>query len=120
MGLWSMTANKIAEVFGCRVIRKLKVRLNAVLEQIEHGHHIFRAYYRSAFIKQYEKFSTFLRNEACSNNLADFGMKKGLDDLAAVREKMLAVTPLRRLPSSVAERARRLYVPPTAGAAHHG
>jgi hypothetical protein len=92
IGLWRMTANKIAEVFGQRVTRKLKGKLNTVVEQIEHGHHIFRAYYRNAFIKQYEKFSTYLRNEACSNNLADFGLKKGLDHLAQVREKLLAVT----------------------------
>jgi len=91
-GMWRMTANKIAEVFGQRVTRKLKGKLSTVVEQIEHGHHIFRAYYRHAFIKQYEKFSTYLRNEACSNNLADFGLKKGLDHLAAVREKLLAVT----------------------------
>ena len=92
IGLWRMTANKIAEVFGQRVTRKLKGKLSTVVEQIEHGHHIFRAYYRNAFIKQYEKFSTYLRNEACSNNLADFGLKKGLDHLAQVREKLLAVT----------------------------
>jgi hypothetical protein len=92
IGLWRMTANKIAEVFVQRVTRKLKVTLNTVGEQIENGHHIFRAYYRNAFIKQYEKFSTYLRNEACSNNLADFGLKKGLDHLAAVRDKLLEVT----------------------------
>ena len=92
IGLWRTTANKIAEVFGQRVTKRLKGKLNTVVEQIEHGHHIFRAYYRNAFIKQYEKFSTFLRNEACSNNLADFGLKKSLDNLAAVREKLLAVT----------------------------
>jgi hypothetical protein len=92
IGMWRMTSNKIAEVFGQRVTKKLKGKLNTVVEQIEHGHHIFRAYYRNAFIKQYEKFSTYLRNEACSNNLADFGLKKGLDHLAAVREKLLAVT----------------------------
>jgi hypothetical protein len=92
IGLWRMTANKIAEVFGQRVTKKLKSKLSTVVEQVEHGHHIFRAYYRNAFIKQYEKFSTYLRNEACSNNLADFGLKKGLEHLAAVREKLLAVT----------------------------
>jgi hypothetical protein len=92
IGLWRMTANKIAEVFGQRVTKKLKGKLSTVVEQVEHGHHIFRAYYRNAFIKQYEKFSTYLRNEACSNNLADFGLKKGLEHLAAVREKLLAVT----------------------------
>src|SRR5262249_44848313 len=41
---------------------------------IKHGHHVFRAYFKSAFLKQYEKFSTFLRNELCSNNLTDFGL----------------------------------------------
>jgi len=92
IGLWRMTAHKIAEVFGQRVTKKLKGKLSTVVEQVEHGHHIFRAYYRNAFIKQYEKFSTYLRNEVCSNNLADFGLKKGLDHLAAVREKLLAVT----------------------------
>jgi len=43
-------------------------------------------------VKQYEKFSIFLRHEICSNNLSDFGLKKGLDHLAAVREKFLAIT----------------------------
>ena len=92
IGLWRLTANRISEIFGARVSRKTKGKLNTTLEQIEHGHHIFRAYCRNAFIKQYEKFSTFLRNEICSNNLADFGLKKGLDHLAAVRTRFLAVT----------------------------
>jgi hypothetical protein len=43
-------------------------------------------------LKQYEKFSTFLRNELCSNNLNDFGLKKGLDHLQAVREKFQTIT----------------------------
>jgi hypothetical protein len=70
----------------------MKGKLHTTLEQIEHGHHIFRAYFKHAFVKQYEKFSTFLRNEICSNNLTDFGLKKGLDHLAVVREKFLAIT----------------------------
>src|SRR5436309_4472695 len=92
IGLWRLSAHKISEIFGLRVTRKLKGKLNTTLEQIEHGHHIFRAYAKNAFVKQYEKFSTFLRNEICSNNLADFGLKKSLDHLAVVREKFLAVT----------------------------
>jgi hypothetical protein len=92
IGLWRLTAHKISEIFGMRVTRKLKGKLNTTLEQIEHGHHIFRAYAKNAFVKQYEKLSTFLRNEVCSNNLDDFGLKKGLDHLAAVRQKFLAVT----------------------------
>ena len=109
IGMWRMTANKIAEVFGQRVTKKLKGKLNTVVEQIEHGHHIFRAYYRNAFIKQYEKFSTYLRTEACSNNLADFGLKKGLDHLAAgARKTARGDRSHRRFPGSVAKRTRRL------------
>jgi len=92
MGLWRLTAHKISEIFGGRITQKHKGKLNTTLEQVEHGHHVFRAYWKHAFIKQYEKFSTFLRNEVCSNNLADFGLKKGLDHLAPVRAKFLAVT----------------------------
>jgi hypothetical protein len=92
LGLWRLTADKISEVFGSRITHKLKGKLATTLAQIEHGHHIFRAYWKHAFVKQYEKFSTFLRNEICSNNLADFGLKKGLEHLAEVREKFLAIT----------------------------
>ena len=56
------------------------------------GCRIFRASWENAFIKQYEKFSTFLRNEVCSNNFTDFGLKKGLSHLEAVRRKFLEVT----------------------------
>jgi len=92
IGLWRLTAHKISEIFGSRITQKLKGKLHTTLEQVEHGHHVFRAYWKHAFVKQYEKFSTFLRNEICSNNLADFGLHKGLDHLASVREKFLAVT----------------------------
>ncbi|MGH8488433.1 MAG: hypothetical protein ACREXS_06100, partial [Gammaproteobacteria bacterium] len=67
-------------------------KLHTTLEQLTHGHHAFRAYWKHGFAKQYEKFSTFLRNEICSNNLTDFGLRKGLDHLAAVREKFLEIT----------------------------
>jgi hypothetical protein len=54
--------------------------------------HIFRAYWKNAFLKQYEKFFNFLRQELCSNNLTDFRLKKGLEQLPAVREKFLEIT----------------------------
>src|SRR5437879_7771200 len=87
-----MTSSKISEVFGTRLTKKLKGKLYTTLEQIQHGHHVFRAYCRNSFLKQYEKFSTFLRNELCSNNLTEFGLKKGLDHLLAVRTKFLEIT----------------------------
>ena len=61
-------------------------------DQIEHRHHVFRAYFKSGFLKQYEKFLTFLRNELVSNNLTDFGLRKGLDHLDAVRTTFQVIT----------------------------
>jgi len=125
IGLWRLTANKIAEIFGSRITTKLRGKLNTTLEQIEHGHHIFRAYFKHAFVKQYEKFSTFLRNEICSNNLADFHLKKGLEHMAAIREKFLAITD--RFATFQAQclnvhvefpLLQRLALPITLGAAH--
>jgi hypothetical protein len=70
----------------------LRGKLATVIDQIEHGHHVFRAYWKNAFLKQYEKFSCFLRNELCSNNLRDFGLKKGLDHLDDVRKRFQIIT----------------------------
>jgi hypothetical protein len=92
LGLWRLTAQKISEIFGTRLTRRLPGKLHTTLEQVEHGHHIFRAYWKNAFLKQYEKFSTFLRHELCSNNLSDFRLRKGLEHLVAVRQKFLQIT----------------------------
>jgi hypothetical protein len=92
IGLWRLTANRISEIFGVRLNKRLRGKLATVIDQIEHGHHVFRAYWKNAFLKQYEKFSRFLRNELCSNNLRDFGLKKGLDHLDAVRKRFQAIT----------------------------
>jgi hypothetical protein len=92
LGLWRLTADKIADIFGTRLNRRMRGKLATVIDRIEHGHHVFRAYFKNAFLKQYEKFATFLRNELVSNNLADFRLKKGLDYLDAVRERFQTIT----------------------------
>jgi hypothetical protein len=40
----------------------------------------------------YEKFGTFLRIEVCVNRLQDLGLKKGLDQLPALRRHLVAIT----------------------------
>jgi len=92
IGLWRLTANKISQIFGVRLNQRLRGKLVTVVDQIEHGHHVFRACWKNALLRQYEKFSAFLRNELCSNNLRDFGLRKGLDHLDAVRQKFLEIT----------------------------
>ena len=109
LGLWRLTADKIASIFGTRLNRRMRGKLATVIDQIEHGHHVFRAYFKHAFLKQYEKFSTFLRNELCSNNLTDFGLRKGLDHLDEVRQTFQNHhQPFRGLPGTVAQCPRRI------------
>jgi hypothetical protein len=92
IGLWQLTANRISEIFGMRLTKKLRGKLATVIEQIEHGHHVFRVNFKNALLRQYEKFSRFLRNELLSNNLTDFGLRKGLDHLDDVRQKFQFIT----------------------------
>ena len=63
LGLWRLTAHKIVQVFGTRLNRDHRRKLSTMVHQIEHGHHVFRAYFKNAVLGQYEKFSVFLRNE---------------------------------------------------------
>jgi hypothetical protein len=92
IGLLRLIPDKITQIFGFRIHKKLRGKLQTVLEKIEHGHHVFRACGKNAVLRMYEKFATFLRLEALSNNLKDFGLKKSLDNLEAVRQKLAAVT----------------------------
>jgi len=92
IGLWRLTANRISEIFGVRLNKRLNGKLATVIDQIEHGHQVFRACWKHACLKQYEKFSRYLRNELCSDNLRDFGLKKGLDHLDAVRQRFQTIT----------------------------
>jgi len=67
IGLWRLTANRISQIFGVRLDKMLKRKLATAIDQIEHGHHVFRANWKQAFLKRYEKFSRFLRKELVSN-----------------------------------------------------
>lgn len=91
LGLWRLAGDKVIEIFGRRSRERLSGKLQTMLERVNHGQHVFRAYWKNAFVKQYEKYTTFLRNEVTSNNLWDFGLKKGLAHLGAAREKFLEV-----------------------------
>jgi len=91
LGLAGITTARIANIFGWRITKRTKGKHQVVLDQMDHGHHVLRAYSKNAFVKQYEKDNTFLRIETCSNNLKDFRQKKALEHLPEVAEKLQAV-----------------------------
>ncbi len=92
LGLLRLSADSISQIFGWRLHKRWQGKLSSRLEKTNHGHHVLRAYAKNAVMRMYEKFSTFLRLEALSNNLKDFGLKKGLDNLDQVRRTLAAVT----------------------------
>jgi hypothetical protein len=107
-------------VLGVRLTKQLRGKLATVIEPIDHGHHVFRANFKSALLRQYEKFSRFLRNEVLSNNLNDFGLRKGLDHFDAARERFQTITDrFAGFPGAMPQRACGL--PPAAEdrPAHH-
>jgi len=91
LGLARISTQRIANIFGWRITKRTQGKHQVVLDQMDHGHHVLRAYSKNAFVKQYEKDNTFLRIETCSNNLKDFRQKKALEYLPEVAEKLQAV-----------------------------
>ncbi len=91
LGLARLTAARMANIFGWRITKHTKGKHQVLLDQMDHGHHVLRAYSKNASVKQYEKDNTFLRIETCSNNLKDFRQKKALENLPEVADKLQAV-----------------------------
>ena len=118
LGLLRLSADKVSRIFGWRVTKRLGGKLETVLEKIEPGHHVLRAYSKKAVLRRYQKWRTFLRVEVLSNPLKDFGRTQGLENCDAVWRKRRANRPLRRLRSPVAPDADRLPAVPALGLAH--
>jgi len=90
-GLARMTADTISQIFGVRITKRSGGKLKTTLDSMDQGAHVLRAYLKNAFVKQYEKYRTFLRHEVCANNLADFRIKKNIDSLPTVAQRFSAV-----------------------------
>ena len=92
LGLFRLTADKITQIFGVRKHNRIRGKLHSMLEKLDHGHHVLRIYCKSLLARMYEKFATVLRLEVCVNRLKDLGLNKGLENLNALRQKLVAVT----------------------------
>jgi hypothetical protein len=92
LGVFRLTADVITQIFGVRKHKRLRGKLHTMLEKLDHGHHVLRIYCKSLVARMYEKFGTFLRIEVCVNRLKDLGLNKGLENLPALRHKLMAVT----------------------------
>jgi len=92
LGVFRLTADIITQIFGVRKHKRLRGKLHTMLEKLDHGHHVWRVYCKSLVARMYEKFGTFLPVEICVNRLKDLGLNKGLDQLPALRAKLVPLT----------------------------
>ena len=91
LGLATLTANKVSNMFGTRITKGFKGKLQVVVERLDQAHHNLRAYFKNSFVKQYEKFRTFFRMEIRTNNTPDIRVRRSLVNLPLVRQSNLIV-----------------------------
>jgi hypothetical protein len=78
-------------IFGRRVTREYKGKLQTVMEDLNLPHPVIRSHYGKGFVKQYVRDDRVLRTEAATNNVTDYGGIKSVDTLPELRGKMAAI-----------------------------
>jgi hypothetical protein len=81
-------ADRTMHLFGRRIDRRYRGKLQTVLDRREEGHPVLRSYYQTSFVKQYEKADRILRTETCINNTYHVGVGRRLENLPALIERM--------------------------------
>ncbi|MCC7155608.1 MAG: hypothetical protein IT161_13615 [Bryobacterales bacterium] len=83
--------NKITVIFGRRVTKQYRGKLQTVIEDLDLPNPVIRSHYGNGFLKQYVRDHVLLRTEPASNNVADYGVKKAVENLPQLRKKISAV-----------------------------
>jgi hypothetical protein len=89
LGILLGGADRTTHLFGRRITARYGGKLQTVLDRRNEGQPILRSYYGSSFVKQYEKGDRPLRTETCLNNTYDVGIGRRLENLPALKERML-------------------------------
>jgi hypothetical protein len=82
---------KLAMIFGRRVTKRYRGQLQTVIEDLDLPNPVIRTHYGHGFAKQYVRDHVALRTEPATNNVTDDGVKKAVEHLPELREKMGAV-----------------------------
>ena len=85
-------ASQVRQIFGRRVNRRYNGELESVLERRDEGFPVIRAYYKTSFVKQYEKGDRLLRTEACLNDPKHLNVGRRLGNLPALQDKLRTTT----------------------------
>jgi len=79
---------KITTIFGRKVTKQYKGKLQSVIEDIDLPNPVIRSHYGHGFAKQYVRDDRLLRTEPATNNVYDYGVNKDIAHLPKVRTRM--------------------------------
>jgi DNA-binding transcriptional ArsR family regulator len=82
---------KITMVFGRKVTKEYKCKLQTVIEDLDLPNPVIRSHYRHGFAKQYVRDDRLLRTEPATNNVYDYGVNKDVENLPQLRERMSGI-----------------------------
>ena len=85
-------ASQVRHIFGRQVNRRYNGKLETVLERRDEGFPVLRAYYKTSFVKQYEKGDRLLRTEVCLNDPKHLNVGRRLQNLPALEDKLQTTT----------------------------
>jgi hypothetical protein len=83
--------NKLTLIFGRKVTKHYKGKLQTVLEDLELPNPVIRSHYGHGFLKQYVRDHVCLRTEPATNDVTDYGVKKAVENLPPLRAKLAAI-----------------------------
>jgi hypothetical protein len=84
--------NLITTIFGRKVTKLYRGKLQTVIEDLDLPNPVIRSHYGNGFIKQYVRDHRNLRTEPATNNVADYGIGKAVENLPQLRERMSTIT----------------------------
>ena len=82
---------KITTIFGRKVRKEYKGKLQSVIEDLDLPNPVIRSHYGHGFAKQYVRDDRLLRTEPATNNVYDYGVKKDVKNLPQLRDRMSTI-----------------------------
>ena len=79
---------KITPIFGRKVTKQYKGKLQTVIEDLDLPNPVIRSHYGHGFAKQYVRDDRLLRTEPATNNVYDYGVNKDVENLPQLRTRM--------------------------------
>jgi hypothetical protein len=79
---------KITIIFGRKVTKEYKGKLQTVIEDLDLPNPVIRSHYGHGFAKQYVRDNRLLRTEPATNDVTDYRINKNVENLPELRQGM--------------------------------